>query len=98
MARLSPWVVLSTEISSPLWINMHIGSRYVLISTVENSGHMIRMLCSEAFLFSELNALLAPTRITPFVLSCSNINLIEWIAASVPPCNPVAAWSGPAAC
>ena len=99
MARLSPQVVPSTEsISSPPWINMRTGSRYVLISTVENSGHMIRMLCSAAFLFSELNALLASTRITPSVLSCSNINFIEWIAASAPPCKPVAAWSGSADC
>ena len=93
------WVVPSTEsISSPPWINMRTGSRCVLIITVENSGHMIRMLCSAAFLFSELNALLASTRITPSVLSCSNINFIEWIAASVPPYRPVATWSGPAAC
>ena len=99
MARLSPRVVPSAgSISSPPWINMRTGSRYVLISTVENSGHMIRMLCSAAFLFSELNALLASTRVTPSVLSCSNINFIEWIAASMPPCRPVAAWSGPAAC
>ena len=77
---------------------MHIGSRYVLVSTVENLGQMIWMLCSAAFLFSELNALLAPTKITPSVLSCSNINFTEWIAASAPPCKLVAAWSGPAAC
>ena len=77
---------------------MRTGSRYALISTAENSGHMIRMLCNAAFLFSELNALLACTRITPSVLSYSNINFIEWIAASASPCKPVAVWSGPAAC
>ena len=99
MARLSTWVVPYTEsISPPPWINVRIGSRYVLVSTVENLEHMIRMLCSAAFLFSELNALLASTRITPSVLSCSNINFIEWIAASAPPCKPVAVWSGLAAC
>ena len=74
------------------------GSRYVLINTVEIFGQTIRILCSAAFLFSELNALLASTRITPSVLSCSNINFIEWIVASAPPCKPVAAWSSPAAC
>ena len=65
----------STEsISPPPWINMRTGSRYVLIGTVINSGH-IRMLRSAAFLFSELNALLASTRITPSVVSCSSIYL-----------------------
>ena len=101
MARLSTWVVPYTEsISPPPWINVRIGSRYVLVSTVENLEHMIRMLCSAAFLFSELNALLAPTKITPSVLSCSNINFnfTEWLAVSAPPCKPVAVWSGPAAC
>ena len=77
---------------------MRTGNPYVLISTVENSEHMIRMLCNAAFLFSELNALLASTRITPSVLFCSNNNFIEWIAASGPPCKPVAIWIGPAAC
>ena len=58
---------------------------------------MIQILCcSAAFLFSELNALLEYTRITPSVLSCLNTNFIEWIAASSPPCKPVAVWSGPA--
>ena len=99
MARLSTWVAPSTEsIFPPFWINMRTGSRYVLISTVENSGHLIRMLCSAAFLFSQLDALLASTRITTSVLSCSNINFIEWIAASAPPCKPVAALGGPAVC
>ena len=99
MARLSPWVVPSTEsISPPPRINMHTGSWCVLISTVENLGHMIWMLCNAAFLFSELNALLASTRNTPSVLSCFNINFIEWIAASASPCKPVAVWSGLAAC
>ena len=82
----------STEsISPPPWINMRTGSRYVLISTDENSGHTIRIFC-------ELNVLLASTRITPSVLSCSNINFIEWIAASAPPCKAVAVWSSTAAC
>ena len=48
---------------------MRKGSRYILTNTVENSVHMIWMLCSAAFLFSELNKLLASTRITPSVLS-----------------------------
>ena len=82
----------STEsISPPPWINMRTGSRYVLLSTDENSGHMIRIFC-------ELNVLLASTRITPSVLSCSNINFIEWIAASAPPCKVVAVCSSTAAC
>ena len=77
---------------------MRTESRYVSISTLENLGHMIQILCSAAFLFSELNGFLASTRITPSVLSCSNINFIEWIAASAPHCKPVAVWSGSAAC
>ena len=59
---------------------------------------MIWILCNAAFLFSELNVLLASTRSTPPVLSCSNVNFIEWIAVSAPPCKPVAVWSGPTAC
>ena len=89
----------STEsISPPPWINMRTGSRYVLTNTVENSGHMIWMLCSAAFLFSELNKLLASTRITSSVLSFVNINFIERIAAFSPPCKPVAVWRGPPVC
>ena len=93
-----PRIILVPSVSPPPRINMRTGSWYVLISTVEKLGHMFQMLCSVAFLFSESNALLASTRITPSVLSCSNINFIEWIAASAPPCKPVAAWSGPTAC
>ena len=60
-----------------------------LVYINKHSGHVIRMLCSAAFLFSELSALLASTTIIPSALSCSNINFVEWIAASAPPCNPV---------
>ena len=77
---------------------MHTGSQYLLTSTVKNSEHMIQMLCNAAFLFGELNALLASTKITPSVVSCSNINFIEWIAAPTLPYKLVAVWSGPAAC
>ena len=74
------------------------GSWYVLINTVEDLGHMICMLCSAAFLYSEFNALLASTRIVPSVFFCSNISFIEWIASSALLCKPAAVWSGPAAC
>ena len=77
---------------------MRTGSRYVLTNTVKNSGHMIWMLCSAAFLFCELNKLLESTRITLSVLSFVNINFIEWIAASALPCKSVLVWSGPPAC
>ena len=55
------------------------------------------MLCRAACRFNELNALLASTRITASVSSFLKINFIEWVAASAPPCNPVAICSGPAA-
>ena len=64
------------SISPPPSINMRTRRRYVLISTIENLGHMIRMLCSATFLFSELNALLASARITPSVLSCLNTRIL----------------------
>ena len=69
---------------------MGTGSWYVLISTVENLGHMIRVLCSAAFLFSEFDVLLASTKLISSVFSCSNINFIEWVAASALLCKPVA--------
>ena len=64
MARGSPWVVPSSEISVMPSTNSSVGSRYILIKIFASAGQTIWMLQSATSLLRELKALLASTNRT----------------------------------
>ena len=84
MASRSPWVVPSWErIASPS-TNSSVGALYVLIKMVARGGQSVWILWRAAYLFRELNALLASTTSTASFSSDSRAVRTACTAASMP--------------